>query len=179
MFAFLPDPGCFAFVVCDGACCCLYLRCCPDCHQAYRRSIRSRSSSSKWSHAFQFAGYYAAKEKGFYREAGLDVLFQEMRPGDDPLKIVIEGKAQYGVGNSSLLLARQLGQPVVVLASIFQHSPVIIIARKTAVTQGVHDLVGMRMMFEPQSGELLAYLSQEGVPLTGSHISLTVSGRRI
>ena len=119
----------------------------------------------KWSHAFQFAGYYAAKEKGFYREAGLDVLFQEMRPGDDPLKIVIEGKAQYGVGNSSLLLARQLGQPVVVLASIFQHSPVIIIARKTAVTQGVHDLVGMRMMFEPQSGELLAYLSQEGVPL--------------
>lgn len=38
----------------------------------------------KWSHAFQFAGYYAAKEKGYYREAGLDVAIQEASPGDDP-----------------------------------------------------------------------------------------------
>ena len=27
----------------------------------------------KWFHQFQFAGYYAAKEKGFYDEVGLDV----------------------------------------------------------------------------------------------------------
>ncbi|MFO7535344.1 MAG: ABC transporter substrate-binding protein, partial [Kiritimatiellia bacterium] len=27
----------------------------------------------KWTHAFQFAGYYAALEKGYYRAAGLDV----------------------------------------------------------------------------------------------------------
>ena len=75
----------------------------------------------KWSHAFQFAGYYAAKEKGYYRDAGLDVDIQEASPGDDPLKIVLGGKAQYGVGNSSLLLVRNAGQPVVVLATILRH----------------------------------------------------------
>ena len=32
----------------------------------------------KWSHAFQFAGYYAAVEKGYYREAGLDVRLREV-----------------------------------------------------------------------------------------------------
>lgn len=31
----------------------------------------------KWFHQFQFAGYYAAKEKGFYDEVGLDVQIKE------------------------------------------------------------------------------------------------------
>jgi diguanylate cyclase (GGDEF)-like protein/PAS domain S-box-containing protein/hemerythrin-like metal-binding protein len=119
----------------------------------------------KWSHAFQFAGYYAAKEKGYYREAGLDVALQEAKPGDDPLESVLEGKAQYGIGNSSLLLARKSGYPVVVLANIFQHSPLVLITRRLGPTQGIHDLVGKRLMIEPQSDELLAYLKQEGIPL--------------
>lgn len=119
----------------------------------------------KWSHAFQFAGYYAAKEKGYYREAGLDVVIQEATPGADPIKIVLGGKAQYGVGNSSLLLARNSGQPVVVLAAIFQHSPVVLIARRQGPVQSIHNLAGKRLMIEPQSDELLAYLKQEGIPL--------------
>lgn len=121
----------------------------------------------KWNHAFQFAGYYTAKEKGYYREAGLDVSIQEAHPGDDPLKNVLDGKAQYGVGNSSLLLARNSGHPVVVLAAIFQHSPVVLIARRQGPLQGIHDMAGKRLMIEPQSDELLAYLKQEGIPLAG------------
>jgi diguanylate cyclase (GGDEF)-like protein/PAS domain S-box-containing protein len=121
----------------------------------------------KWSHAFQFAGYYAAKEKGYYRESGLDVEIREAYPGDDPLKNVLDGKAQYGVGNSSLLLARNAGHPVVVLAALFQHSPVVLIARPQGTVQGIHDLAGKRLMIEPQSDELLAYLKQEGIPLAG------------
>ena len=57
----------------------------------------------KWSHAFQFAGYYAAKEKGYYREAGLDVTIRPAAPGDDAITPVLDGTAQYGVGTSSLL----------------------------------------------------------------------------
>ena len=64
----------------------------------------------KWHHAFQFAGYYAAKEKGFYDDAGLDVELLEAGPGIDPIEPVLEGRAQYGVSNSSLLLARHAGQ---------------------------------------------------------------------
>jgi ABC-type nitrate/sulfonate/bicarbonate transport system substrate-binding protein len=37
----------------------------------------------KWKHQFQFAGYYAALEKGFYREHGLDVAIREGGPDID------------------------------------------------------------------------------------------------
>lgn len=119
----------------------------------------------KWTHAFQFAGYYAALEKGYYREAGLDVTILEATPGVDPIKNVIDGRAQFGVGTSSLLLERKAGKPVVALAVIFQHSPYVLIARHESATQGIHDLIGKRIMLEPQSDEILAYLKAEGIPL--------------
>ncbi len=118
----------------------------------------------KWSHAFQFAGYYAAQEKGYYRDVGLDVSFLEAHPGDSPVQAVMEGKAEYGVASSSLLLARKAGAPVVVLASIFQHSALVLIAPQLRPSQGVHDLLGKRVMLDSQGDELLAYLKQEGIP---------------
>jgi len=75
----------------------------------------------KWSHAYQFVGYYAAKEMGYYQSAGLDVDIRALQPGQDVVTEVLSGKANYGSGTSVLLLARQDGAPVVVLANIFQH----------------------------------------------------------
>ncbi|MFZ6759535.1 ABC transporter substrate-binding protein [Undibacterium sp. Ji50W] len=118
----------------------------------------------KWTHAFQFAGYYAAKELGYYREAGLDVDIQQAQPGLDVIDEVVSGKAEYGIGTSSLMLSRKEGKPVVVIAVIFQHSPLILISRKDAEPQTVHDLSGKRIMLEPQSQELLAYLKRENIP---------------
>jgi diguanylate cyclase (GGDEF)-like protein/PAS domain S-box-containing protein len=116
----------------------------------------------KWTHAFQFAGYYAAQEQGYYRDAGLIVTIKEALPAVDPVKEVIEGHAEYGVGSSSLLLERKAGKPVVALAVIFQHSPSVVIARHT---QSIHDVIDKRIMLEPQASELLAYLINEGIPL--------------
>ena len=124
----------------------------------------------KWRHQFQFAGYYAAQEKGYYRDAGLDVKITEAEPGMDPIKEVTGGRAQYGVSNSGLLLAREAGQPVVVLAVIFQHSPFLLIARAASGINSIHDLVGRRVMLERHSEEILAYLKKEGVPLQSLHL---------
>ncbi|RIX45095.1 MAG: diguanylate cyclase [Rhodocyclales bacterium GT-UBC] len=118
----------------------------------------------KWTHAFQFAGYYAAQEQGYYREAGLDVSLVEATPGSDPVRAVIDGQAQYGVSTSSLLLLRKAGEPVVVLANIFQHSPLVLIALQERATQNIHNLVDRPVMLEKHADELLAYLKQEGVP---------------
>ncbi|MFA6291679.1 MAG: PAS domain S-box protein [Victivallales bacterium] len=118
----------------------------------------------KWSHAFQFAGYYAAKENGYYRDAGLDVDIVEATPGVDPVKEVLEGRANFGVGTSSLLLQRNEGKPLVALAVIFQHSPYVLLVRQDKAILSVHDLVGKRLMIEPQAEEILAYLHCEGVP---------------
>ena len=54
----------------------------------------------KWVNQFQFAGYYAALEKGFYKAAGLDVT---LRPNGyngsfvSPVDAVVRGEAQYGI----------------------------------------------------------------------------------
>jgi len=37
------------------------------------QALDSVTLQLKWTHAFQFAGYYAAIEKGFYEQAGLSV----------------------------------------------------------------------------------------------------------
>jgi diguanylate cyclase (GGDEF)-like protein/PAS domain S-box-containing protein len=117
----------------------------------------------KWTHAFQFAGYYAALEQGYYRAAGLDVAIVEAGPKTDPVREVLDGKAQYGVGTSSLLLERAAGKPVVALAVVFQQSPYEIYAAPNI--HKLSDLIGKRFMLEPQSQELLAYLKREGIPL--------------
>ncbi|NTW24053.1 MAG: ABC transporter substrate-binding protein, partial [Lentimicrobium sp.] len=117
----------------------------------------------KWTHAFQFAGYYAAIEKGYYREAGLSVKIIEANPETDPVEEVVNGNAQYAVGTSSLLLARSSGKPVVVMAVIFQQSPYEIYAAPDI--HNLKDLIGKRLMIEPQSEELLAFLKKEGIPI--------------
>lgn len=125
----------------------------------------------KWQHQFQFAGYYAAKELGYYREAGLDVEIIPAVPGMDSVDQVLSGKAEYGVGTTDLLLRRWRGEPVVALAVIFQHSPLVLLTKKQDAIRSLHDLAGKPVMIEPGSAELLAYLRREG--LTESRIRLT------
>ena len=116
----------------------------------------------KWLHQFQFAGYYAAKAKGFYEEAGLDVNIKTAEINVDPIQSVIDGKADFGVGTSELILHRAKGSPVVVLGVIFQHSPLNIITLADSGIRTIHDLAGRDIMIEHNSAELLAYLRCEG-----------------
>lgn len=120
----------------------------------------------KYLHQFQFAGYYAALEKGYYRDAGLDVTIAEGHTGDEPLANVLAGASQFGVGSSGLLLARQAGKPVVVLGVVFQHSPYVLLAPQTGPTQGIHDIIGKRVMLAAQSEDLVAYLKKEGISVS-------------
>nr|WP_315251828.1 EAL domain-containing protein [uncultured Duganella sp.] len=124
----------------------------------------------KHAHQFQFAGYYAAQELGYYKEAGLEVRILEGPDGNAPERDVIAGKAEYGTGSSSLLLARMAGKPVVVLGVIFQHSPYALAMRQTGGDPDIRRLIGKRAMIGlltddlGNADELLAYLTKEGVP---------------
>jgi PAS domain S-box-containing protein len=125
----------------------------------------------KWHHQFQFAGYYAAIERGYYREAGLEVELREATPGRDHMDAVLSGEAQYGVGNSDVLLTRAAGHPVVVLAPIFQHSPLALVARKTPEITSMHSLHDRPMMMvDSEKAEILAYFKREGVDIEGLDI---------
>ncbi|WP_178861572.1 diguanylate cyclase domain-containing protein [Thiomicrorhabdus cannonii] len=117
----------------------------------------------KWHHQFQFAGYYAALEQGYYRDAGLDVTLLEAQAGKDPIRTVLSGEAQFGVGTSELMLNAYHGDPVVVLAAIMQHSPLALAVLKTSGISNIHQLASQALMIEPNSSELFAYFKNEGI----------------
>lgn len=119
----------------------------------------------KWKHQFQFAGYYAALHKGFYKKAGLAVALKEANSKTHSIEAVSSGKAHYGVASSDLIVARSKGIPVVLLANIFQHSPHIFISKKHSYSDNIHDLNHKSLMLEPNTAELRAYLKAEGVEL--------------
>lgn len=121
----------------------------------------------KWKHQFQFAGYYAAIEKGYYKQENIDVTLIEGKPGGNEIAEVISGRANFGVGMADILLARLKGEPVVILASIFQHSPTVFLTIKGSGFSSPHDLFAQKIMMTPgyKSTELQAMLANEGIPL--------------
>lgn len=119
----------------------------------------------KWQHQFQFAGYYAAKAKGYYKDAGLEVNLVAATPSTNVIEEVLSGRANYGVGSNDLLLAYHEGKPVIVLAVIFQHSPYVLLSKVSEKIETIHDLPNKKIMLEKHSEELIAYLKKEGISL--------------
>ena len=119
-----------------------------------------------WHHQFEFAGFYAAAEKGFYRRHGLNVELLEAKPETSVVDEVISGRAEYGVGNAELLLARGRGQPVVLMANLFKHSPLVILARRDSGIRSPRDLIGKRLMTRQadlNSAEISFMLNREQI----------------
>lgn len=106
----------------------------------------------KWHHQFQFAGYYAALNQGYYKEEGLDVQLVEGSASRPPVREVLSGRAQYGISDSDILLSRLSGQPVIAVAAIFQHSPYVLLSLKQKNIEYPADLIGKRIMLSHDQG---------------------------
>jgi NitT/TauT family transport system substrate-binding protein len=77
----------------------------------------------KWVTQAQFAGYYAAKAKGYYDEEGLDVNIKVGGPSITPEQVVLGKQAELGIDwLPSLLAARDQGQDLVNIAQVFGKS---------------------------------------------------------
>ncbi|USD67023.1 GGDEF domain-containing protein [Vibrio sp. SCSIO 43136] len=81
----------------------------------------------RWLHQYQFAGYYAAVDQGYYKQEGLNVTLIQGHPGINVMDKVVTGEYDFGVANGDLVLARMKGRPLVALAAIFQHSPSVLL----------------------------------------------------
>lgn len=138
----------------------------------------------KWTHQFQFAGIYAALAQGYYRDAGIDLEIVVGGPSIDPVAVVTGGGAEFGIGNSSLVIDRTAGAPIMVVAPIFQHSPFVILTRTGVGLDVPRDLAGHPLALEAHSAEVEAYLKKSGVPLesitvvphTGDAVGLFAAG---
>ena len=113
----------------------------------------------KWFHQFQFAGYYAAKEKGFYDEVGLNVEIRQRDLKYNNIDEVINGNAQYGVADSILILYRLKQQPVVIVSPIFQHSPSVFISLKKSNISSVYELNNKDILFYPNDTDGFSLLA--------------------
>ncbi|MCB1645498.1 MAG: ABC transporter substrate-binding protein [Pseudomonadales bacterium] len=133
--------------------------------RAAESDARSVHLQLKWKHAFQFAGYYMAKERGFYDEVGLDVKISEFDGGKLPVDRLVDGEVDFAILGSSIVIERARGKPVIALAAIFQHSPYAFLVRADSGINRVEDFAGKRVMLGSgvQDAELEATLLRAGI----------------
>ena len=120
----------------------------------------------KWKHQFQFAGYYAAVEKGYYAEEDLEVELKELPQSANVITEVLEGRAHFGIANADIIMHYVNGAPVVVLAPIFQSSPAALVSRAERNITRPQDIAGKTIEINAKktsSPEVLTMLSLEGV----------------
>lgn len=125
----------------------------------------------KWHHQFQFAGYYAALEKGFYKDEGLNVVIHEGGPNVDVAERIRSGEANFGVLASELVWKRSSGEPLVVLACIIQHSVRALLVRSDSKIASPADLVNKKLMLNKNEyPEILSMFKNEGIDLAALNI---------
>jgi NitT/TauT family transport system substrate-binding protein len=85
----------------------------------------------KWVTQAQFAGYYVAQAKGYYKDAGLDVTIMPGGPDINPQQVLAGGGADVVVDwMPSALATREKGSPVVNIAQPFKRSGMMLTCRK-------------------------------------------------
>jgi len=100
----------------------------------------------QWLDQFQFAGYYVAKEKGFYKDAGFDVEIKKYGSNVDVVKDVLGGKTTYGIGRSSLIWYFAQGKEISLLSAVFQSSPITLIALESSEIKNIKDFEHKKIM---------------------------------
>lgn len=135
------------------------------------KNLEKVSVQLDWKYQFEYAGYIAAKEKGYYRDAGLDVELREYREGSDVVSDVLSRKSTYGIYNSSIVVENGHIKPIVLMATYLQHSPLIFIARKGIKSPS--DLIGKTLMGTKNE------FKHSSLSLLLSHFDITSSNSRL
>ncbi len=99
-----------------------------------------------WLDQFQFAGYYMAKEKGFYRDFGLDVEFKKYTFGTDVVQNVLDNEGWYGVGRTSLIRDKSHSKEILLMSAIFQSSPFALVSLKSSGIDTIEKFYDKRIM---------------------------------
>ncbi|TBW36647.1 ABC transporter substrate-binding protein [Siculibacillus lacustris] len=131
----------------------------------------------KWVTQGQFAGYYVAKDKGFYKEAGLDVTIKPGGPDIAPPQIIAGGGADVIIEwMPAALAAREKGVPLVNIAQPFKRSGMMLTCRKeTGITKPA-DLMGktLGVWFYGNEYPFMAWMAKLGLKTDGSEHGVKV-----
>ncbi|MHA1524664.1 MAG: ABC transporter substrate-binding protein [Alphaproteobacteria bacterium] len=124
----------------------------------------------KWVTQAQFAGYYVAKDKGFYKDAGLDVTINPGGPDISPPQIIAGGGADVVIDwMPSALASREKGLALVNIAQPFKHSGMMLTCRKETGIKGPQDFKGktLGVWFFGNEYPFLSWMSQLKISTAG------------
>ncbi|MDX1742919.1 MAG: ABC transporter substrate-binding protein [Ruegeria sp.] len=124
----------------------------------------------KWVTQAQFAGYYVAKDKGFYEEEGLDVTILPGGPDIAPTQVIAGGGADVTVEwMPAALAAREKGLPLVNIAQPFKSSGMMLTCWKDAGISSPEDLKNrtLGVWFFGNEFPFMSWMSQLGIDTSG------------
>jgi PAS domain S-box-containing protein len=112
-------------------------------------AIDKVSLQLRWDHQFQFAGYYAAKWQGYYAQENIEADIRSAVPSPNKIlsaiREVSDGRADFGIGSADILIGREKGAPLIVLASIFQTSASAFYSLKKTPINGLASLRNLKV----------------------------------
>ncbi len=131
----------------------------------------------KWVTQAQFAGYYVAKDQGFYEEEGLDVTIKPGGPDIAPPQVIAGGGADVIIEwMPAALAARERGVPLVNIAQPFKSSGMMLTCREETGIESPADFRGktLGVWFFGNEYPFLSWMSQLGIPTEGGGDGVTV-----
>ena len=131
----------------------------------------------KWVTQAQFAGYYVALDKGFYKDAGLDVTIKAGGPDIAPAQVIADGGADVVLDwMPSALASREKGLSLVNIAQPFKSSGMMLTCRKDSGIKAPEDFRGktLGVWFYGNEYPFLSWMSSLGIPTDGSDNGVTV-----
>lgn len=122
----------------------------------------------KWLPQTQFAGFYLAAERGYYREAGLDVTINPGGPNLLTENLVASGGEQFGLsgGTDSVFSAREKGLPLVCIGVAHQITPFVFAAKADGPVKTLEDFRGRKATAWFTGAHLVLYgmLASRNIP---------------
>jgi len=131
----------------------------------------------KWVTQAQFAGYFVAKDKGFYKEEGLDVTIKPGGPDVAPPQVIAGGGADVIIDwMPSALASREKGLALVNIAQPFKRSGMMLTCRKDSGVKAPSDFPGrtLGVWFYGNEYPFLSWMSRLNIATDGSANGVTV-----
>jgi NitT/TauT family transport system substrate-binding protein len=125
----------------------------------------------KWVTQAQFAGYYVAKDKGFYKAVDLDVTVKPGGPDIAPPQVMAAGGADAIIDwMPSALASREKGVPLVNVSQTFQKSGMMLTCAKSSGITTPKDFPGhtLGVWFYGNEYPFLTWMAKLGIPTDGS-----------
>ncbi len=120
----------------------------------------------EWVIQGQFAGPLVALDKGYYKEAGVEMELLPAGPDLKPAITVAQGTDSFGIGHpNQVISARANGVPLVTIAQFGHRSATVYVARKETGIKSINDMKGhsVGLWFGGDEHEFLAMLRAAGI----------------